>query len=75
MQSPFDDTILRSCYFMWRDCRGEYSIDRRFSRAAPVRYYQHIYNGGRLPLAVQAKVFRGNQLVHQSPQDVLSQSA
>ena len=43
------------------------SIQRRFRQSAQISYFLHVYNLKRAPLLVQVRVYRGNQLVFQSP--------
>jgi VWFA-related protein len=48
------------------------SIKRRFQKSSQVSYFLHVYNLDNTALLVQRNVYRGNQLVSQSPFEQLN---
>jgi hypothetical protein len=47
------------------------SIGRRFAGTSRVDYFLRVYNVGRAALHVQARVYRGNRVVHETPPEPL----
>jgi len=54
--------------------RTQFSIQRRFSAFSPVSFFLNIYNAAVSDVQIQTKIYRGNQIILQSPPKPLSET-